>query len=153
MIFTGKAINGTFFPDSPSVLEQYLMENEGKKIKVEITRIFNRRSNGQNRYLWGVVYKMMAHRLSEMTGVVVSEEDVHYEFMHKFNYPTIIAEGRNGSTTLSKIISSSDMTTKQMMDYCQKLQQYSAVYLEIDIPDPNETISDMDGLQEIMKDE
>lgn len=153
MIFTGRAINGSFLPDSPSMLEQHLMEMEGKKISIETKRVFNRRSNQQNKYLWAVPYKMIANELSKRLNRLVTPEDVHREMSEKYNGETeTLINQATGETDNFKIIKrSSDDSTVEFEKRCEWLRRWAATYLGLDIPTPNELINDQDGLQEIME--
>jgi len=138
MIFTGKAINGKFVLDNDAVFKQFLAKNEGKKLKADVTRMFGRRTTPQNKYLWGVVYKLMAAALSDMTGEPVTEEDVHREMSEKFDSTTVrVTNKETGETELfKKVKSTQEMTTIEFSTRCQKLQKWSAQFLGIDIPDP-----------------
>lgn len=145
MIFLGKIIEGKFIPDYLPAYLEYFQKNEGKKVKQEIVRIFGRRSNAQNRYVWGVQYKLIAERLTELNaGIEVTPEQVHIIMSEKFNSLKLkLATGDE----LSVVESTSDMTTVQFSERCKNIQQWAAMYLGLNIPDPQEMINDFEGLQ------
>lgn len=82
------------------------------------------RSNKQNRFLWGVVYKI----LSDETGH--SDEDVHRFLTGEF------LKDRTGAIHVVK--STKDLTTKEFEDYIEKIRVWSSETLNIYIPTPNE---------------
>lgn len=148
MIFHGRIIGGNFIADNNQAYQEYFLKNEGKKVKQEIVRIFGRRSNAQNRYVWGVMYPAIAERLTELNGIEVTVEQVHIIMSEKFN--SLRLKVSTGDEIVV-IESTSDMTTVEFNERCKNIQQWAAVNLELSVPDPNETINDLDGLREVME--
>jgi len=153
MIFNGRASNGHFIPDSPSLLKQHLLDNEDKRISIETKRSYGRRTNPQNKYLWGVVYQKIAEELTKRMGEVVAVEDVHREMSEKYkSEKTELTNKNTGETDYFKVVkSSSQDTTVEFNDRCEFLRRWAATYLGIDIPEPQEPIYDPEGYKEIMK--
>jgi hypothetical protein len=92
----------------------------------------NRRSEPQNRYLWGVVYQEIRIRLKELGNDFTSEE-IHELMKLKFNpVPLVLSGGEieqiGGSTA--------KMNKEEMSIYLDKIFLWCAEFLEIDIPSP-----------------
>lgn len=86
------------------------------------------RSNEQNKYMWGVVYKLIA----EHTGYTI--EEVHEICKAKFNYLM-----RNiGSEWISIARSTTDLRTNEMEKYLSDIRQWASLELSVYIPLPNE---------------
>lgn len=107
---------------------------EGKRVEVEIKKL-PRRSNAQNAYYWGVVVSLVTQRL-KFLGHDVSNDDTHCYLKDKFNGKDIASIdgefiGKIGGNTTK-------MNKPEFMDYIAAIQQFSAQYLGLDIPNPNE---------------
>ena len=114
-----------------------LNEFRGKNVMVTIERKYNKRSNQQNRYLWGCCYPLIQQGFLD-GGNKVGIETVH-EFLKGRFLKQEIANINTGEVfTITK--STAELTTTQMMDYVSEIQQFAAEYLNVIIPDPNEQI-------------
>lgn len=99
---------------------------------VEVKDYKPRRSDAQNRYLWGVCYAELVKHLPGWTA-----EDVH-EYMLGEHYGWERVEGL-GRTRLKPIRRSSKLSKLEFMDFVSFIQQKAAehgVYIE----DPNEEL-------------
>lgn len=100
--------------------------------KVEVTPHKTKRSDSQNAYLWGVVYKTILEA-GELQGW--SSQDIHdYMLGEHFGWETLEGFGRKRLRPLRR---SAKLTTTEFMDYIAFIQQRMAehgVYIE----DPNE---------------
>jgi hypothetical protein len=84
------------------------------------------RSQKQNRYMWGVVYKILGDELGYLP------EEVHQfcgDMFLKYEKPT--GEMFIKSTTR--------LTKPEFEDYLEKVRRFASVELSISIPKPNET--------------
>ena len=81
------------------------------------------RSNNQNRYLWGVVYKIIANETGH------TEEEVHEHMKWRF----LRKHGR-----LETVKSTSDLNTKEFEEYTENIRRFGATDLSLQIPVPNE---------------
>ena len=92
----------------------------------------NRRSTPQNAYLWGVVYKEVQLALIDL-GNDVSVDEVHEFLKQKFNPVEIL--GAESSDTIGG--STAGMTKDEFSNYVEKIGQWAADFLNIEIPPPN----------------
>lgn len=90
------------------------------------------RSTQQNRWLWGVCYKMIA----EHTGY--SADEIHELMKHRFLRHFIDIETRNGIEQLETVKSTTQLNTIEFNSYTTQIQQWASIELGISIPDPNE---------------
>ena len=140
----GRIINGEIVP-----LEEMLWLNElkrlsGREVEIVITPRPKRTLN-QNAYYWGTIVYMIwtelkgrglqASDLSTRTGDLL-RNDVHdflrsmFAQREKFN---IITEEVEIET-----ISTKDMTSIEFTNYVERIRQWAAEELGLEIPDPNE---------------
>ena len=140
----GRIVNGEIVP-----LEEMLWLNELKRLsgrEVEIVIIPRpKRTLNQNAYYWGTIVYMIwtelkgrglqASDLSTRTGDLL-RNDVHdflrsmFAQREKFN---IITEEVEIDT-----ISTKDMTSIEFTNYVERIRQWAAEELGLEIPDPNE---------------
>ncbi|MEA3272238.1 MAG: hypothetical protein U9P90_01055 [Patescibacteria group bacterium] len=96
---------------------------DNKTVEITIKEWKEIRSLQQNRYLWGVVYKV----ISEYNGGIV--EDLHNHFKYYF----LRKQGR-----LISFISTTDLDTKEFTDYIEKIRLFAHQKLGLHIPTPDE---------------
>jgi hypothetical protein len=100
---------------------------------VEVGEFRKRRSDEQNRYMWGYVYPHIIASLPDMAGW--TPEDLHEFFLGEhFGWQRLHGFGR---TRMKPIRRSSKLTTTEFSDYVAHIQQFMAergVYVD----DPNE---------------
>lgn len=103
----------------------------GKSLKVTIQVATKRRSDEQNRYLWGVVYPTILQSSEELGGW--SAEDLHEYFLGEiYGWDTLAGFGRK---RLRPIRRSSGMSTVEFNDFISQIQQRMAEQ-GVFIPDP-----------------
>lgn len=83
------------------------------------------RSQKQNAYMWGVVYKI----ISSDTGY--SADEVHQLMADKF-----LSYEKKGKKF---VLSTTTLNTKEMEGYLEDIRRFSSTELSIDVPLPNET--------------
>ena len=110
-----------------------LKEFAGKYVFVEVTRKRSTRSDNQNRYYWSGVIPMVRLGLKDL-GYKLSIEDTHLFLRNKF----LLEEMVNGDGELigSRVKSTTELNKMQFGDYISEIQQFSAEYLGVVIPDP-----------------
>ncbi len=95
-----------------------------------------RRSNQQNRYLFGVVYAELRFAMNEL-GNNFSLEDVHEFCKNNFNKKEVV----NGEGEVIGYIGGSTVMTKEEFSiYLDKIFLFANEYLYITIPLPNENL-------------
>jgi len=100
-----------------------------------IERRKKKRSVFQNRYYWGVVVPLVRQGLIDV-GYRMTTEAVHEYLKGQFAITEVTNE--HTGEILKTIGSTSEMTTSKMMDYFAEITQWSAEYLNVQIPQPNE---------------
>ena len=101
---------------------------EGTILEVMVRKAGKPRSLPQNRYYWGVVVKMLA----DFTGHTA--EEMHDAL--KFQFLSHIDD----STGLTIVQSTTSLSTVKFRNYCDDIQRWAAMYLELNIPDPPSAI-------------
>lgn len=124
-LHNGTVKNGKFIPDDRADFVHDFYRHEGKRITVTIERYKKKRSDNQNRYMWGVVYKL----ISVHTGYTPEEvnEAMKWKFLriHKDNLPDTVKS--------SKFTNSAEFE-----EYMENIRRWASVYLGLYIPLPNE---------------
>jgi len=98
-------------------------------IEVVFRRPHKQRSTQANRYLWGVIYALIA----EKTGH--SADDLHEYFKERFLPGREIRIGRVKTTITG---STAVLNTEQFREYCDQVKEFAWDYLdELAIPNPD----------------
>jgi len=100
-----------------------------------ITKPKSSRTNQMNRYLWGCVYKMIA----DETGY--DSEQIHFLMKSKFGTvleTKMLTNEFSEPSYLRPPISTTKYTVEEMQDYWQRITQWAAEFLSLQIPEPNE---------------
>lgn len=113
--------------DRKSFLE-YLKSHSGKHVEVIVQRIKKRRSKPQNDCLRGVIVRILANEWGW-------EEDDMHEFLL-----AELAPRRKAEKGPDQIIRSSEMTTVQFNEYCEKIRRWAMIEHQVYLPEPNEVI-------------
>lgn len=118
-----------------------LCEKCGKPIK--------KRSNAQNRSMFGIAYRMIADAMSELQGETITTDYVHNFCKDRFKDVlneyridertiSLVSKKTGEVETVEKPVSTAKLSTVGAMRYYEHLQRFAAEYLGIDIPVPNE---------------
>ena len=135
--FGSVSITGILTLNNRKRLQTDLMKFKGCTVELIIKKK-NRRSNPQNRYLWGVVYKEIEVRLKEL-GNEMDAEEVHEFCKAEFNKVEITGDG--GEVIGSKGGSTTEFNKSEMSEYWDKIIYWAADFLQIVIPLPNEDLT------------
>jgi hypothetical protein len=112
-------------------LAQFLSEClPGKQIRVEVGQYRKRRSDEQNRALWGVAYRI----LSEETGNDVN--DLHEFFLGEYHGWEIVDV--LGQQRRRPVRRSSKLNTMEFSEFYAFIQRRAAELLGVYVPDPGE---------------
>lgn len=114
--------------------DQKISALEGKPIEVTLERATNKRTHPQNSYYWAVIVKM----LSLETGH--NQEEMHEILKYKFNP---LAKGIVNKKTgeIEELIighTTTNLSTIEFGEYCEKIRAWAAEFLNVNIPEPNE---------------
>jgi hypothetical protein len=138
---SGKAI----YPDIDKFKQAIASLGDGFYIN-RIEKIFGKRTNLQNAYYFGVVVPAVREGLKEVGYETESIDEVHEFLKGKF----IVLEGRKRKRLINKITgeikyinvvkSSRKLSTIEFNAYLERIIQWSAEYLNVVIPYPNEEL-------------
>jgi hypothetical protein len=101
----------------------------GKEVTVYVELHKRKRSTYQNRYLWGVVYALIA----ETTGYSVNE--VHTWAKRKF---LPVKDIRIGNVVVKDSKSTTDLGVGEMVEYTEAIRSFAESTLDCHIPTPLE---------------
>ena len=115
----------------------------GKRIRFVIERLYNKRSNGQNRFFHGVVIPIVQQGLIDAGW----NEAKSFEWTKDFiKIKVLMQETVNTETgeVLKLPRKTSELTTSEFMDLISDIQMWAAEYLGITIPDPGQQVEIFD---------
>jgi len=121
-IFLASVIKGKLMFNNPDSFDKYLQVLNNKSVDVVVRLPRKDRSNQQNRYLWGVCYKL----ISETTGYT-------YEEVHDAMRMLFLTDHTRDIPTLR---STTQLTTVEFISYTDQIKQWAAEHLNCVIPDP-----------------
>jgi hypothetical protein len=114
---------------------------EGQEVILTIQKARKSRTNPQNSFYWGVVLQLVQQGLKDATGEFRSVENIHYNILLKMFAPENEIVNIETGECITEKITSSEMTTTQFSEYIMEIQKWSAEFLGINIPNPNEEIT------------
>lgn len=110
------------------------LQNLGSGFVEIIIRLAGKRSTPQNRYYWGAMLPIVKEGLKGV-GIEMSKEQTHEMLKYKFIKREFIT---SDGDILQSIGSTTELSTKEFKEYIESIQIWSAEYLNVNIPDPNE---------------
>ena len=133
-LFDGKVESGKLILWNPEDFKRHYQTFEGKPIQLSIQRAINKRTTQQNKYLWGIVYKV----LSKETGH--EPEELHEFFKLKFNPQFIQVLNKTTGEADEEMISGSTrkMDIQDFIEFVDKIQHWAITFLDVIIPDANQ---------------
>lgn len=108
-------------------IRKELLHYANKRITLTIEKYYKQRTSQQNRYLFGVAYKL----ISDHTGY--TPDEVHDLLAKKFIGKKTI---KIGSETVETHETSTKLSTTDFMAYIASVQRFAAEELDVYIPDP-----------------
>jgi hypothetical protein len=122
-------------------LERFIQRLKGEPLPkggMEFTWRKPKRSNAQNNYLWGVVYKTLSEGLSEQYSERVTSDHVH-ELCRKYFMAQVEVPGIGQSVPMSTTELCRGGNEDSFQDYVLRIQEFAAKK-QIYIPDPQEDL-------------
>jgi hypothetical protein len=110
-------------------INTYLKKKEGQYVRIAFSQPIKERSKAQNRYIWGVVYEMIAAETGYTT------EEVH-EHMKSMFLPRKFIEIGGVMQQITK--STTTLSTLEFNEYIDKVIAFAAQELSMSIPAPHE---------------
>ena len=125
------------FSGNRKALSNILKQYEGKRVQITITKAKKERSNQQNRHYWGVVIPILMSALKDL-GNIYTAEQMHDILKYKFlKSDKHIKDGE----FITEIKSTTELSTTEFMDYIADIQQWSADFFGVEIPNPNQELT------------
>ncbi len=128
-VFHGRIENAKLRVYQKPLFADYLKTLEDREIEITVQKRRDQRTINQNRFLWGVVYKL----ISEHTGH--TPEKIHDFCKDKFLDTKIIKVGDEEREV--KKCTHDVPKDRFFEDYIDPVRMWAAEYLEIVIPDPD----------------
>lgn len=119
-------------------IKDFIAKHEGKTIEINLKKARSKRSDNQNRYMWGVVIPYLQEGFKGI-GYHLSKEEVHTFVKGKFNTLEIVNEQTGETVTMP--ISTTQLTKTEFGEYLEKIFQFSAEFLGVVIPNAGEQIA------------
>lgn len=116
----------------------YVLTLKGKW-RVGFVRERKRRSDAQNKYLWGVCYPYVAAGLLEAWGEARTDDEVHIFLKDKFLSKPLI-DRRTGEIGGKTFPSSRILTVPEFCVYVDSIIKFAAESLNVAIPAPDEEL-------------
>lgn len=122
------------------------------RYKQTIEKIYNKRSNQQNRAMWGIPYDILQRCIIEATGEYISIEDVHEkyampnclpkEYIERIKnkweeYYGIVNEKTGQIIKPAFRLTTTEMNTTESTQYYKNLQDFIMEMFGADCPDPD----------------
>ncbi|HAH22542.1 MAG TPA: hypothetical protein DCL77_02040 [Prolixibacteraceae bacterium] len=143
--------NGKIVLDDPVAFSLHIQRYENKPIDLHVGSL-SKRSGDQNRYYFGVIVRMVYDRLIDLgyqTCDLVQRqdefsqnltlEDVHEFLKQQFNRSTLFSEA-TGEILGSVGASTKTLATVDFIAYTERIKQWAAEHLDIDIPEPDASL-------------
>lgn len=138
LIYTGTVTDTIKIHRKNDFKADVLRHFAGMDIIITIERKRRKRSLMQSAYYWGVIVPLVCAGLNDL-GYRVTKESTHEFLKSMFNKKELVND--QTGEILQTVGSTTQMSTSEMMDYFAEITQWSAEFLNVQIPQPNEQIS------------
>ena len=137
MIHYGTVTNGKLVISHRASFDNDLRKFEGVRVELSLEKAKKKRSDLQNRYLWGLVYDLALQGFMEEGHEGLSKDDIHY-FFKKRHLPDgkQIADPITGEVTLIPR-STTTLGTVEFIHYVEMIAKDLAEWFGIVVPEPN----------------
>jgi hypothetical protein len=133
----GKIEGGKLSLHGRQRFEQEIAQCKNCEVTI-IVKKRGRRSNQQNRYLFGVVYANCRHAFLDL-GYRMDIDKVHSFFKRMFLPERIV--DKNGTVIGEWEGSTAELNKDEFSEYIERIREWAADNLSIDIPDADKTLS------------
>jgi hypothetical protein len=133
----GEVIDKRLVLRNESTFNEQLGQLKGS-VEVTVEKARSRRSLNQNAYYWGVVVKMISDELG------YTPEEVHEVLKEKFN-PKDLALMAYDNQTIEQVrigVSTANLGKLDFCAYIERIQRWASEFLHLNIPDPNQEVSE-----------
>jgi hypothetical protein len=118
-------------PAQKKTLRTYLQKHEGQQVRITLSQPTKGRSNAQNRYMWSVVYQIIAAETGHTT------EEIH-EYCKAMFLPRSHMMLAGHEVELTK--STTTLSTLEFCEYVEAVRAFAAQELNILVPLPHESM-------------
>lgn len=108
--------------------------------EVEICPRRNMRSNAQNAWYWSCIAPALAEYLSAQDYEITTAEEAH-EFLRARFLAVTVANKQTGVAIGRRVRSTTELTTEQFSDYCERCRTWMADFFGIIVEDPDPNYS------------
>jgi NinB protein len=126
-LFHGTVKAGKLHIEHRKDFDFYLCSLEGKAVDLTVEKKRVKRSDQQNRYLWGVVYEVIARQCGYTT------EQIHDLLRYKF---LKVEDGRTPG--MYTITSTTKLTKDEFSEYIEQIRAWASEFLGCYIPEAGE---------------
>lgn len=132
--YPGRIIDGQLKITDRKDFDSEIKSQKNCYVKVTIQKMKRTRSNEQNRYWWGVVIAYLKRGFLDL-GHDLEPSEVHNFVKHKFCRYELVNE--ETGEIIETVKGTSKMTTTEMMTLISDIQEWAAIFMNINIPDPD----------------
>ena len=129
--------SGKLILDNPKKFQAEVKECVDCDVIVTIKKR-GKRSTPQNSYYHAVIVECIRHRLIEL-GNRITHEECHNEIKRKF-LPEPLAD-EHGQVIFEKAGSTTEMNKSEFSDFIERIREWAALTLGIDIPNADKSLS------------
>lgn len=119
-------------------LSEVIASYEGQEISITVEKRKIKRSNPQNRYLWGICYPILQNCLKE-SGNVFNIDMVH-ELMRLRFLKDVVMVNEDTGEILDRVKSTTELSTIEFNTYTDNIKQFALEFFNTVIPEPNSEI-------------
>ena len=127
--------NGILKLHNRKLFDECVRQISNGRCIVTVEKIYNKKSNQQNRYYWAVVVPMVFNALIQL-GHDLTEDDTHEILKEKFLSKKQFTDTKTGEH-IEFSGTTKDLKTIEMMEYIDKIIRWSSEFLNIFIPSPD----------------
>jgi hypothetical protein len=103
--------------------------------RISIVKYRKRRSDAQNKYLWGALYPMVAQGISAQWGETMTADEAH-EFLKLRFLRKPVVDRTTGTQKGWTVPTTTALSTAEFAEYVEKIAAFAAEQLGIVIPEP-----------------
>jgi hypothetical protein len=132
---TGTIENGVLKLHNRKFFDTQIKSIKNGRVMVTVEKVYNKRSNPQNSYYWGVVIPICCKGLIDL-GHDVNQDETHEILKGMFNKKDFVNQKTGEVTEYGG--STTEMFTIDMMEYLERIGQFASEYLGCFIPQPDQ---------------
>jgi hypothetical protein len=128
----GKVENGKLLYNQFNV-SKAIKDWKDTRVRLTIEKLFNKRTDPQNRYYWGVVIHYFCEGYFDITGERTTPEEAHEFLKTRFNYKEVA--GSSGEI-IQYPQTTTNKTTVEFIEYQDQCVKFISEFFGIACPEP-----------------